>query len=130
MSRLIFIYKADSGILANLPGAVAKAFGGKSVCSLCNITHGSVTQKRSWTDFLKTLPEKPEVYHANEIPDQVKRFLDTHNIVLPVVLQQTDDELSLLVSPQELESCSGEPSCLIEKLEKKHVCHNGVCPTS
>jgi hypothetical protein len=130
VGNLIFIYRANSGVLANLPGAIAKAFGGMSTCSLCNITHGPVHGKPRWERLLASLPERPEIYHANEVPADITVFLREQDAHLPVVLEREAGRFSLVVSSEELAACSADPDCLAVKLAaylKSSSCNDGVC---
>jgi len=130
MRHFIFIYQANSGIRANIPGAIAKAFGGKSICSLCNITHGPIHERPEWEQFIASLTEKPEIYHADEVPAGIAAFLQRHGYGLPVVLEQDGDQFSLVVSSDEIATCNADPACLIVKLKRRgdtHSCRDGVC---
>jgi len=129
VSNLVFIYQANSGILANIPGAIAKAFGGKSMCSLCNITNGPIREKPEWETFVGSLQEKPKIYHADEIPNDIASFLKSNKYEIPVVLERNGSELTLVVSSADLDACQAEPSRLAKKLASytRAACSNGVC---
>lgn len=129
MGNLVFIYRANSGILANIPGAIAKAFGGKSMCSLCNITNGPIREKPEWETFVASLQEKPEIYHADEIPNDVALYLKKNGQKIPVVLERNGSKFTLVVSSADLEACQADPSCLAKKLTAytRASCSNGVC---
>jgi hypothetical protein len=115
--HLIFIYKTESGFFEDLKGAAKKAVGGKSVCALCNITHGVLSEKETWRAFVDKQDPEPVFYHADDIPDRVESFLDENNISLPVILRQDGAEFSVAADAQELTSCEGDPKCLIDILE-------------
>lgn len=129
MSNLVFIYRANSGILANIPSAIAKAFGGKSMCSLCNMTNGPVREKPEWETFVASLQEKPEIYHADEILSNIGSFLKSNEYEIPVVLERNGSEFTLIVSSVDLEACQADPSCLAKKLTSyiRASCSNRVC---
>ncbi len=129
MSNLVFIYQANSGILANIPGAIAKAFGGKSMCSLCNITNGPIREKPEWETFVTSLQEKPEIYHADEIPDEIQSYLTKNRHDIPVVLERNGSEFTVAASSADLDACQADPACLAKKLASytRASCNNGVC---
>ncbi len=117
--RLIFIYHAGSGIIENIPGAVKKLFGGRSSCALCNITHGPVRPKADWAAFLATLGPQALVYHRDEIPGDIDRFLQASHIDPPVVLEEAANGWTVLITPKELEDCRGDERQLIQLVNSR-----------
>lgn len=117
MSKLIFIYKADSSIAAYIADGAKKVIG-KGTCSLCNATWGMLTPKKKWREYLKTLQEKPTFYHRDDLPEEVQMFLESNKVDLPVVLMEDDKNMSVLVSSKELDMCDGDVDCLIKTLKK------------
>ena len=71
MKQLIFIYRAKSGVIGDVSGALRKAITGSSLCSLCNITHGVTTEKDVWKKFVSTLDHTPFYYHLDDIPREI-----------------------------------------------------------
>lgn len=115
--QLVFIYKTESGFFEDLKGAAKKAVGGESVCALCNITHGVISEKDEWRAFLERQDPEPVFYHADDIPDRVQAHLQDHEISLPVVLRQDGAEFTVAADSQALSACRGTPSCLIDILQ-------------
>ncbi|MBI4239399.1 hypothetical protein HY620_00215 [Candidatus Uhrbacteria bacterium] len=113
MERLIFIYSANSGIMRNIPGALAKMAGGKSSCALCTITHGPIFEKPSWKTFVESLDIPATFFHRDEVPVALQEFVNKENMVLPVVLkEESDGSLKQIMSKEQLESYSGEVECV------------------
>lgn len=119
MSKLIFIYSVDSGILASLPGAVKKVFGGKSGCALCNITYGPIHEKKLWKAFRESFPKTSVFYHKDEVPKDISAFITQTSAALPVVLSEGNGSLKIFVSAEELKNCDGDERCLIEILRQR-----------
>jgi len=118
MNQLVFIYKTGSGWIENAVGAAKKALGGESACALCNITHGPVREKSDWRVFLETLEPQPAFYHEDEIPDDVRKFLERTDTELPIVLEKNSKgSYRVAIGNRTLESCNGSPECLINAIK-------------
>lgn len=126
------MYRANSGIIGNIPGALAKVFGGKSTCTLCDITHGPVREKPEWERFITSLREMPETYHADDMPVDVAAYLQRNGLRLPVVLERNGDRLRLAASSADIASCRADAGCLIARLRsygERPSCAGGACAT-
>ena len=54
---LIFVYKADSGLLNALKDGIWKVASPDTYpCNLCAITYGLVSMRREWKDYVRALP--------------------------------------------------------------------------
>jgi hypothetical protein len=115
--QLIFIYAAKSDILSNVPGSIKKMLGGSSSCSLCNITHGAIKEKRTWSEFISTLSPAPIVYHKDEVTKEVQSYLTDNNVQLPVVLEKNENEYKVVFNHEKLNKCDGKEECLIELIK-------------
>jgi hypothetical protein len=117
MKKLIFVYSSGSSLFDDVSGAVRKAVGVGSLCSLCNITYGVIKQKEPWKEFVEQLKIDIEYYHSDEIPVDVQAFIKKNGILLPVVLMKSDDMYSVIVLADGIEACNGDPECLINKIK-------------
>ncbi len=118
MKQLIFIYNADSGLLADAAGAFRKATTGSSLCSLCNITHGVISEKKSWAEFESRLSPDPIYFHRNDIPEDVAEFLREGNFNLPCILTREGDVFEHIIGSSDLDACKGSEECLIDLVKK------------
>jgi hypothetical protein len=112
--RLVGVYDADG----TLRGEVAYWVGarlGRAHCSLCDITHGSVREKSSWKTCRAGLPVEFDTFHRNDQPDDVRVALEG---VTPAVVADTTDGILLLLGPEELEACGGDPDALMAAIEQ------------
>ena len=57
--ELIFIYNANSDLLSKVSDFAHKVLSPHTYsCSLCKLTHGTVTMHSEWSEFLRGLPCK------------------------------------------------------------------------
>jgi hypothetical protein len=102
--QLIFVYNADGGVLNAIMDSAHKLFAPSTYsCSLCALTHGMLTMRREWKDYMGKLPYETRFYHRDgfvqEWPGQ--------KITLPAILMLEDDgDLRVLVSSEELDQQS------------------------
>lgn len=118
-NQLIFIYKADAGLVPDVTGAVKKAFTGTSGCTLCNATYGIATEKGDWKAFRESLTPAPIFYHRNEIPKDVQSYLQKQKLELPIVLRESGTGYEIVLSTEELATCDGSSECLINLLKPR-----------
>ncbi|MBI4599102.1 hypothetical protein HY734_02810 [Candidatus Uhrbacteria bacterium] len=73
--------------------------------------------------------EKPEIYHADEIPKDIALYLETKGYAIPIVLERNGTEFTIAASSVDLDACDADPSCLAKKLAPyaNDLCTNGVC---
>ncbi|MCY4438269.1 MAG: hypothetical protein OXE05_13160 [Chloroflexi bacterium] len=66
--RIVFVYNADSGHLAQLKDYVHKIVSPETYpCSLCQITYGNLGMKRAWRRFVQELPHPAVFAHRDEL---------------------------------------------------------------
>ena len=101
--NLVFVYNADASLSSLLTEVAHKLFAPESFeCSLCELTYGVVRQKKSWVNFLHTLPCQYEFYLRNRF---IKKFPAYAEDVFPCVYsRQNDERLELLVSAEQINS--------------------------
>ncbi|MBF9220150.1 hypothetical protein [Hymenobacter ruricola] len=65
--RLLFVYNADTGLLAGLKDTFHKILSpGTYPCALCAVTYGATRMRPQWRDFIKSLPVPVEFRHRDE----------------------------------------------------------------
>jgi len=98
--KLIFVYNAESGIVASLTDAVHKAVSpGTYSCNLCRITYGSVAMKDDWKKFIASLPHAVEFLHRDEFATQYPNLKDSP---LPAVFAEDGLTVRILVPASEI----------------------------
>ena len=109
IERLIGVYDADG----TLRGEVAYWIGarlGRRHCSLCDITHGTFTEKTAWKRCRSSLPVPFDTYHRDDQPDDVRR---ASGDTAPVVVAKTSEGFVLLLDDARISSVDGDPSRLV-----------------
>jgi hypothetical protein len=109
LQRLIGVYDADHTVR----GEVAYWIGaklGRRHCALCDITHGSVREKRGWQSCKAGLPVTFDQIHRDE---RSADLVEATGDLLPVVVADTDPGLRVLLGPDELATCGGDPDALV-----------------
>lgn len=68
MKSLVFVYAADSGKLNALLDSAHKLLSPSTyACRICQLTHGMMSEKKQWTDFIKQLELPAEFLHRDEL---------------------------------------------------------------
>lgn len=116
MKKLIFIYNANHGMFAGISGAVTKVLAPKNQdCNLCQATHGVISIKNDWKDYLDSLPNEKIFLHKDELDGEYEKL---KNYPLPVILSEENNQIEVLVSKEELDNIK-ESQQLIKLLSSK-----------
>lgn len=103
--KLIFIYNADSGVVNGLLDGAHKILSPATyACSLCKLTHGPVTEKKSWTVFraeLKAAGKSLQFLHKDEFRREYRSKFG-HKFTFPILLAEGQNGLEILVHTKEL----------------------------
>ena len=102
MSKLIFVYNANSGLFNSLTDTAHKLFSPETYsCNLCAITYGSFGMKKDWKEFLKSIDIPMEFLHRNEL----KKKYGISNINLPAILIKEENEPRLWINSESINLC-------------------------
>lgn len=99
--RLIFIYNTKGNLFSSVTDAVHKIISPDTYkCSLCAITYGSLTMRREWRDFIKSLEIKVEFLHSDELKKRYPKL----KIKLPaaIITRKANTTPKLLISASEM----------------------------
>jgi hypothetical protein len=111
IDELIGVYNADGGIVGELRYIAGKIVG-RAHCALCDITHRGLTPRAEWSRACERITIPFTLLHLNERPDDVRRASEG---AVPCVLARVDDELVVLLGPNELEACAKR----VDELERR-----------
>ena len=103
ITELIGVYDADSTLLGEVSYWVGARLG-ITHCSLCELTHGLFTKKSEWTQCAESLSIPFRLFHRDDAPNDVIAALAGH---FPAVLQRTDNDVSVILTKEELERFEG-----------------------
>jgi hypothetical protein len=107
--QLVGVYNADGTLRGELAYFIGARLGRRH-CSLCDITHGKVFERRDWRECRATLDVDLVTVHRDEAAPQVVEALNGR---FPGVVAVTERGAVVLLGPEELEECSGSPEALI-----------------
>ena len=112
VQELIGVYDADGTLWGEVRYVVGSRLG-RTHCSLCDITHGSLGEKRAWKACRADLAVPFTAVHRDEMSSDVAAVVGS---TLPAVVGRTSDGAVLLLGPDQLEACDGRPEALVEAL--------------
>ena len=113
VTELIGVYHASGTLWGELSYWVGARLG-RAHCSLCDVTHGTFRRKPGWSACESALAVPFVTYHLNDRPDDVAAVSED---ATPCVLARTSaGELRVLVGPEELEACGGDPQALVDTI--------------
>jgi hypothetical protein len=112
--RLIGVYDADHTLVGEVSYWIGARLGRRH-CSLCDITHGSVRQRPEWKACREGLPVPFDTYHRDDQPGPVRTAASGQ---APVVVAETDSAHVLLLTPAEIDACSGSIDQLVAAAER------------
>lgn len=91
---LIFVYNAKSGSLNRFFDAAHKLLSPETYsCHLCNLTHNTLSERKSWRAFRSSTEINMEFYHIDEFEDRFKLKWSGY----PVILKKEEDGLFELI---------------------------------
>lgn len=113
LQRLVGVYDADG----TWRGEVAYWIGarlGRTHCALCEITHSTFREKRSWRQCAAEMPVPFETVHRDE---QSSALAAATGNAVPCVVAETDRRRFVLLDAPALEACGGSPDALAGAIE-------------
>jgi hypothetical protein len=105
---LVGVYHAKGSLRGELASLFDK-LAGRTHCALCEISHGMLRRRRSFDVCMAALPVPFELVHLDERSDEVATASEGRT---PCVLARTNGGIVLLLGPDELASCTGDPDRL------------------
>lgn len=103
IDRLMFVYNADSGLLATIADSARKLLSING-CALCSLTHSAMGEKSEWTSCRDSLGVPVDYVHRDELDSRLKAIVQ-HD--LPCVLAETEGELVMLLRSDVIKRCNG-----------------------
>lgn len=113
VTELTGVYQANGSVSGELRYVVGKLLG-TAHCALCDITHGSVREKRGFVACREALPIPLRNVHLDERSPEVRRFTEGRT---PCVVAHTREGLVLLLDAAALDACEGSVSRFRDALD-------------
>jgi hypothetical protein len=115
LRRLLGVYHAEGTLSGELRYWIGARLG-RAHCALCDITHGTFREKRTWQACRTTLPVPFETFHLD---DQPAALAAVTAAATPCVVAETDDGFEVLLGPADLNACAGDPEALVGHLTEE-----------
>jgi hypothetical protein len=119
--KLVFIYNADSGLRNAIVDGAHKILNPESYrCSLCQLTHGVLSEKKVWQSFredTEAAGTRLEFLHKDEF-GKAYRSKFGHKFTYPIVLIEGNSGFDILVHTHELDTLT-TPEELIDLVEER-----------
>ena len=114
IDKLIGIYNAKGSVVGEVQYFFGKLLG-QTHCALCDITHGSFTEKADFTSCRDALTIPFENLHLDELDSQLESYRDS----APCVIAISKSVPTLLITTSELEQCHGDVTRFSQLLNYK-----------
>lgn len=102
MSKIIFVYNADSGLINAMKDWVHKIVSPETyACSLCALTYDNLGMRRPWREYIREVGYEVEFLHRDELEGQ-------HGIrdaKLPAAFIQEGVKLKLWITHDAMNAC-------------------------
>ncbi len=103
---LIFVYNAKSDILNKYLDAVHKIVSPTTYsCDLCNLTHGSFSEKQIWKDFREKTSSELVFMYKDEFLGAYSD-LNIENLTFPLVFKKENSVIEILFDSKVVTSLS------------------------
>lgn len=94
--ELIFIYNADSDLLSKVSDFAHKVISPNTYsCSLCKLTHGTLTMHREWSEFLQGL-------HCKIRFEYKDKWKGKGTMEFPLIFLKAGNKKEVIASPGDL----------------------------
>tara|TARA_B100001057_G_scaffold425961_1_gene449754 strand:+ start:406 stop:771 length:366 start_codon:yes stop_codon:yes gene_type:complete len=114
IKKIYCIYNANGSIKGELKYLYEKYF--KNInCSMCDITHNTFMQKKSWKDKCLKSSLKIECLHLDELPNDIKVLV---NDKTPCVVVQERSINKIIINNKELVGMDGDVDSFFSHLDK------------
>ena len=114
IDKLIGIYNAKGSVVGEVQYFFGKLLG-QTHCALCDITHGSFTEKAGFSRSRDALTIPFENLHLDELDSQLESYRD----FAPCVGAISKSVPTLLITTSELGQCHGDVTRFVQLLNSK-----------
>lgn len=115
--KFIFVYNADSSLFSQASDFAHKIISpGTYGCNLCKLTHGNLSMKRAWKEFLDSLPQEKIFLHKDQLEGEYAVLGEYSPPCIAV--GDGPEPLKVIVRADEMQEIS-DLEILIQKLQKR-----------
>lgn len=114
VTALTGVYHAEGTLIGELRYWVGARLG-RTHCALCNITHGTFREKEAWRTCRAELEVPFRAVHLDERTPAEHAASEGRT---PCVLAHAADGVTVLLGPDELQACGGDPATLVAAIER------------
>ncbi|KAK5019903.1 hypothetical protein BJ546DRAFT_839474 [Cryomyces antarcticus] len=125
MARVYIVYNADGSAMGKIKYACSKIMSSPSgsPCAACDLTHNGlhITETSKWSSTKSRIgAAEVRQLHRDELSSELKQFIDSQKLELPIVLGQEseDDALKVLMDREELRVCSKDHEQFLAVLQE------------
>ncbi|PVH75136.1 hypothetical protein DL98DRAFT_593409 [Cadophora sp. DSE1049] len=125
MAQIYIVYNADSTPMGKIKYACTKIMSSASdsPCSACDLTHNGLhlSETAKWSATKKRIVGiDVQQLHRDELSTELKGFIDSEKLELPVVLgkESIETPLKVLMRKGELAVCSKDHEKFLASLQK------------
>ena len=115
LQKIYCIYNAEGSLRGELEYIYNK-YVNNIKCSMCDITHGTISPKRKWKEKCSTFEIKIECLHLDELPNDIKKLVKDKT---PCVVGQINSAKTILMHDNELINISGSVDSFFRFLDEK-----------
>ena len=113
-AKIYCIYNAEGSIFGEIRYLYNKYI--KDIkCSMCDITHNSLSEKSEWAKKCREFPFKIECLHLDELPSDIKNIVKDN---APCVVAQTKSVNEIIIKNKELTKINGDVNSFFNHLHK------------
>ena len=125
ISRLYFVYNAESGTLAAIADSAKKLLSING-CPLCSLTHSLFGERSEWKTCRDTMGVAVDYVHRDELTPKLKACIGDEK--LPCVVAASHDNLALLLTADTIRRCNGSIADLRGRLNIHAAMRNLAFP--
>lgn len=116
MDELLLLFRSNSPAHLSPVERLKGLLPSNTSCELYQCIHGKLGKKAAWKAFLKESPIPVQMYHQDEIPDDVRSFLLSYDPELPIVLGRTGKAYKILLTTEQIAEVQKDQARLIVML--------------
>ena len=113
-AKIYCIYNAEGSIFGELKYLYNKYIRDIK-CSMCDITHNTLSEKREWKKRCVVSPFKIECLHLDELPKDIENLVEGNT---PCVVAKTSSTNEIIIENKELIAMKGNVDSFFNHIHK------------